>query len=63
RMFTCQTTPSGLTSKRIKYCVQVMQMVILKCSSLTDIMPQLLKTLAFAVIMNGLAVWSYRKTS
>lgn len=47
----------------IKYFVQVMRMVMLKGSSLTDIMPQLLKTLAFAVIMNGLAVWSYRKTS
>jgi hypothetical protein len=56
-------TWSGLPSKPIKYLVQVMQMVILKDSSLTDIMPQLLKTLGFAVIMHGLAVWSYWKTS
>jgi ABC-2 type transport system permease protein len=38
-------------------------MVMLKGSSFTDILPQLLKTLAYAIIMNGLAVWSYKKTN
>jgi len=47
----------------IKYFVEVMRMVMLKGSSLTDILPQLLKTLLYAILMNGLAVWSYKKTN
>ena len=47
----------------IKYFVEVMRMVMLKGASLIDILPQLLKTLLYAIIMNGLAVWSYRKTT
>ena len=47
----------------IKYFVEVMRMVMLKGSSFTDILPQFAKTLVYAIIMNGLAVWSYKKTS
>tara|TARA_R110001583_G_scaffold48522_1_gene152012 strand:+ start:647 stop:1768 length:1122 start_codon:yes stop_codon:yes gene_type:complete len=47
----------------IKYFVEVMRMVMLKGSSFTDILPQFIKTLGYAIIMNGLAVWSYKKTS
>jgi len=47
----------------IKYFVEVMRMVMLKGSNFTDILPQLLKTLLYAVVMNGLAVWSYKKTN
>lgn len=47
----------------IKYFVQVMRMVMLKGSGFTDILPQLIKTLVYALIMNGLAVWSYKKTA
>jgi len=47
----------------IKYFVEVMRMVMLKGSGLIDILPQLLKTLLYAIIMIGLAVWSYKKTS
>jgi ABC-2 type transport system permease protein len=47
----------------IRYFVEVMRMVMLKGSTFTDILPQFLKTLLYAFIMNGLAVWSYRKTS
>ena len=47
----------------IKYFVQVMRMVMLKGSGFMDILPQLLKTLLYAIIMNGLAVWSYKKTT
>ena len=47
----------------IKYYVEVMRMVMLKGSSFIDILPQLWKTLVYAVIMNGLAVWSYKKTN
>jgi len=46
----------------IKYFVEVMRMVMLKGSGFIDILPQLLKTLLYAFIMNGLAVWSYKKT-
>ncbi len=46
----------------IKYFVEVMRMVMLKGASLTDILPQTLKTVAYALVMNGLAVWSYKKT-
>lgn len=47
----------------IKYFVQVMRMVMLKGSSFTDILPQILKTLLYAFVMNGLAVWSYKKST
>ncbi|MFT7050001.1 MAG: ABC-2 type transport system permease protein [Psychroserpens sp.] len=47
----------------IKYFVEVMRMVMLKGSGFMDILPQLLKTLLYALVMNGLAVWSYKKTS
>jgi ABC-2 type transport system permease protein len=47
----------------IKYFVEVMRMVMLKGSGFMDILPQLLKTLLYAIIMNGLAVWSYKKTT
>jgi ABC-2 type transport system permease protein len=47
----------------IKYFVEVMRMVMLKGSGFIDILPQLIKTLIYALIMNGLAVWSYKKTS
>ncbi len=47
----------------IKFYVEVMRMVMLKGSGLTDILPQFTKTLVYAVIMNGLAVWSYKKTN
>ena len=47
----------------IKYFVEVMRMVMLKGSGFMDILPQLLKTFLYAFIMNGLAVWSYKKTA
>lgn len=47
----------------IKYFVEVMRMVMLKGSSFTDILPQFGKTLLYAIIMNGLAVWSYKKVN
>jgi ABC-2 type transport system permease protein len=47
----------------IKYYVEVMRMVMLKGSGFEDILPQLLKTLLYAFIMNALAVWSYKKTA
>jgi len=47
----------------IKYFVEVMRMVMLKGSTFIDILPQFTKTLIYAFIMNGLAVWSYKKTA
>ena len=47
----------------IKYFVEVMRMVMLKGSGFMDILPQILKTFLYAFIMNGLAVWSYKKTT
>lgn len=47
----------------IKYFVQVVRMVMLKGSGFMDIFPQLWKTLVYAIIMNGLAVWSYKKVN
>lgn len=47
----------------IKYFVQVMRMVMLKGAGFTDIYPQLIKTLVYAMLMNGLAVLSYKKVS
>ncbi len=45
----------------VKYFVEVMRMVMLKGAGVTDMYPQLFKTLAYAIVMNGLAVWSYKK--
>ncbi len=47
----------------IKYFVQVMRMVMLKGAGLQDIYPEAVKTLIYALVMNGLAVWSYRKAA
>ncbi len=47
----------------IKYFVEVMRMVMLKGAGFTDILPQILKTLLYAIIMNGLAVYSYKKVN
>ncbi|MFC2110002.1 ABC transporter permease [Bacteroidota bacterium] len=47
----------------IKYFVEVMRMVMLKGSGLKDILPQLIKTVLYAIFMNGLAIWSYNKTN
>lgn len=47
----------------IKYYVQVMRMVMLKGAGFADIYPQVLKTLIFALVMNVLAVISYKKVN
>lgn len=47
----------------IKYFVEIIRMVMLKGSGFVDIFPLAIKTLAYALIMNGLAVWSYKKTT
>jgi ABC-2 type transport system permease protein len=47
----------------IKYFVEVMRMVMLKGANLSDIASPIIKTTIYAIIMNGLAVWSYKKTT
>ncbi|SNR42201.1 hypothetical protein SAMN06265371_102481 [Lutibacter agarilyticus] len=43
--------------------VEAMSMAMLKGAGLTDISPQLIKTFLYAILMNGLAVISYKKTT
>tara|TARA_R110002072_G_scaffold59514_3_gene151607 strand:- start:39680 stop:40801 length:1122 start_codon:yes stop_codon:yes gene_type:complete len=47
----------------VKYFVEVVRMVMLKGSSLQDILPQLMKLSIYALLINGLAVWSYKKVT
>jgi ABC-2 type transport system permease protein len=47
----------------VAYFVEVMRMVILKGSSLGDIKQQLLIVFGFAVLLNGWAIFSYKKRS
>jgi ABC-2 type transport system permease protein len=45
----------------VTYFIEVMRLVVLKGSSISDITPHLIKILAFAVVLNTWAVISYRK--
>jgi ABC-2 type transport system permease protein len=47
----------------VSYLIAVMRMVILKGSSMWDILPQLATTLLIAVFLNTWAVINYKKTS
>src|SRR5690606_14571888 len=47
----------------VSYLVEVMRMVILKGSGWKAILPHLGAISGFAVILNGWAVWNYRKTN
>ncbi|MBX7127173.1 MAG: ABC transporter permease [Cyclobacteriaceae bacterium] len=47
----------------VSYFIEVMRMVVLKGSSLSDIKRHIGVVLIFAVALNGLAVWNYRKRS
>jgi ABC-2 type transport system permease protein len=47
----------------VAYFIDVMRLVVLKGSTLRDIRFHLLATFGFALALNGLAVWNYRKRS
>ncbi len=47
----------------VSYFIEVMRMVVLKGSTLYDIRYHLVKVLLFGLVLNGLAVWTYRKRS
>jgi len=51
------------TFNPIRYFVEVVRMVMLKGAGFTDILPQLWKNLAYAILVNGLAVFSYKKVN
>jgi ABC-2 type transport system permease protein len=44
------------------YFIRVMRMVLLKGSGFADISKELISISVYAVIINGLAIWRYRKT-
>nr|WP_068890826.1 ABC transporter permease [Pedobacter panaciterrae] len=45
----------------VSYLIEVMRMVILKGSSLRDILPQLSTVGLFALVLNAWAIWNYKK--
>jgi ABC-2 type transport system permease protein len=45
----------------LAYLIEVMRMVVLKGSGWSDILPHVRTIALFAVILNGWAVWSYKK--
>jgi len=47
----------------VNYFIEVMRMVVLKGSDLSEIRGHLLSVLAIGLVLNGLAVWNYRKRS
>lgn len=47
----------------LRYFVEVMRLIYLKGSGFSDILPNLIKIIGFAVVLNLLAVISYRKTT
>lgn len=47
----------------VSYLVEVMRMIILKGSRLIDILPHIGVMLIFATVLNGWAIWNYRKKS
>lgn len=51
------------TFNPIRYFVEVVRMVMLKGAGFSDILPQIWKTLAYAIMVNGLAVYSYKKVN
>ena len=47
----------------IRYFVEFIRMVLLKGAGLKEVLPNLVVILIFAILINGLAVWSYKKTN
>ena len=47
----------------VTYFIEVMRMVVLKGSSIMDIRYHLLIVILMAIVLNGLAVYNYRKRS
>lgn len=45
------------------YLIEIVRMVILKGSGFKDVMPHIIKLALFAIILNGWAIYNYKKTS
>ena len=45
----------------VNYFIEVMRMVVLKGSTLSEIRGHLAAVLVIGLVFNGLAVWNYRK--
>jgi ABC-2 type transport system permease protein len=52
---------SGFTP--VSHFIKIMRMIMLKGSGFSDILIELGYILTFAVVLNGWAIWNYRKTS
>jgi len=46
----------------LSYFIRVVRMILLKGSGFADILPEITAISIFAVVMNALAIWRYRKT-
>jgi ABC-2 type transport system permease protein len=47
----------------VSYFIEVMRMVVLKGSTLYDVRYHLASVFVFAIVLNSLAVWNYKKRS
>jgi ABC-2 type transport system permease protein len=47
----------------IRYFVEIIRMVMLKGATFSDISFQFFVIILYAIILNGLAVWSYKKVN
>jgi len=47
----------------VTYFIEVVRMVVLKGSGFSDIKNHFVIMIGFAVLLNGLAIWNYKKTS
>ena len=47
----------------VTYFIEVVRMIVLKGSDFQDIQHHFLIIIGFAILLNGLAIWNYRKTS
>ena len=47
----------------LRYFVEVMRLVYMKGSGLTDILPHIAKMVGFVLVLNFLAVVTYKKTT
>lgn len=47
----------------VTHFIKVMRMIVLKGSGFSDVQTEFLYLLAFAAVLNGWAIWHYRKTS
>lgn len=47
----------------VTYFIEVVRMIVLKGSSFTDIKNHFSIMIGFAILLNGLAIWNYKKTS